>query len=446
MIAQAFYSVFKKVLQQPAIIYNNTTTTYLTLAGEILHRRIQLGLHDVLPGDVVALQGDFSLDSIAMLFALIENHNIIVPFNNRQVSGHCRRMDIAGVQHLIVVDDDNDINFSNCIGQVCSPFYKQLRKQQHPGLVLFTSGTSGEPKAAVHDFVKLLEKFKVSRRSLRTLNFLLFDHWGGLNTMFHTLSNAGTVMILRDRDPRSVCEFIEKHKIELLPTSPTFLNMLLMSEEYKNFDLTSLQVISYGTEPMPQITLDRVRTTFPWVKLQQTYGLIELGVLRSQSKEDGSLWVKIGGTGYETRVVDGLLEIKAASAMLGYLNAPSPFTADGWFQTGDRVEQDGEYVKILGRASEIINVGGLKVYPVEVENVILQMDNVAEVTVRGERNVITGNIVCAVVRLLQPEDAQQFGGRLVTFCRMAGLQSFQIPIKITISDKQQYTERFKKQR
>ena len=446
MIAQAFYSVFKKVLQQPAIIYNNTTTTYLTLAGEILHRRIQLGLHDVLPGDVVALQGDFSLDSIAMLFALIENHNIIVPFNNRQVSGYCRRMDIAGVQHLIVVDDDNDINFSNCIGQVCSPFYKQLRKQQHPGLVLFTSGTSGEPKAAVHDFVKLLEKFKVSRRSLRTLNFLLFDHWGGLNTMFHTLSNAGTVMILRDRDPRSVCEFIEKHKIELLPTSPTFLNMLLMSEEYKNFDLTSLQVISYGTEPMPQITLDRVRTTFPWVKLQQTYGLIELGVLRSQSKEDGSLWVKIGGTGYETRVVDGLLEIKAASAMLGYLNAPSPFTADGWFQTGDRVEQDGEYVKILGRASEIINVGGLKVYPVEVENVILQMDNVAEVTVRGERNVITGNIVCAVVRLLQPEDAQQFGGRLVTFCRMAGLQSFQIPIKITISDKQQYTERFKKQR
>ena len=444
MIAQTFYSVFNKHLQQPAIVHNNVTVTYQALLREFLRRRIELTLHNILAGEVVAVQSDFSLDSIALLFALIENHNIIVPFNHRHITSNLRKMDIAGVQHLITIDD-NDINYSDCGLELSNPFYKQLRRENHPGLVLFTSGSSGEPKAAVHDFVKLLEKFKTKRKTLRTLNFLLFDHWGGLNTMFHTLSNAGVVLILQERDPRSVCEFIEKYKVELLPTSPTFLNLLLLSEEYKNFDLSSLQVISYGTEPMPQQTLERIRTTFPGVKLQQTYGLIELGVLRSQSKADNSLWVRVGGEGYETRVVDGLLEIKAASAMLGYINAPSPFTEDGWFRTGDRVEQDGEYIKILGRATEIINVGGEKVYPTEVENIILQLSNVAEVTVYGEHNVITGNIVCAVVRLIQPEEQQQFASRLVAFCALH-LPPFKIPIRIIINNEQQYNERFKKLR
>ena len=97
----------------------------------------------------------------------------------------------------------------------------------------------------------------------------------------------------------------------------------------------------------------------------QTYGLSELGILRSKSKGPDSLWVKVGGEGFETRVIEGLLEVKAKSAMLGYLNAPSPFTEDGWFKTGDSVLTDGEFIKILGRESEIINVGGEKVYPME---------------------------------------------------------------------------------
>ena len=144
--------------------------------------------------------------------------------------------------------------------------------------------------------------------------------------------------------------------------------------------------------------------SFPDIKLLQTYGLSEVGILRSKSKSSDSLWVKVGGEGFETRVVDGMLEIKAKSAMLGYLNVPSPFTEDGWFKTGDAVEVDSEYIKILGRKSEIINVGGEKVYPQEVENVILEIDNVAEVTVYGEKNPIIGNIVCAKVRFNRDEE------------------------------------------
>ena len=177
----------------------------------------------------------------------------------------------------------------------------------------------------------------------------------------------------------------------------------------------------------------------------QTYGLIELGVLKSKSKSDDSLWVKLGGDGYELRVVDGLLEIKAESAMLGYLNAPSPFTEDGWFKTGDSVLVEGEYFKILGRKSELINVGGEKVYPTEIENVINEMDNVAEVMVYGERNPIIGKMIVAKVRLSAEEDKKAFIARLKDHCK-ARLESFKVPVKVLLDNEVQYGDRLKKTR
>ena len=97
--------------------------------------------------------------------------------------------------------------------------------------------------------------------------------------------------------------------------------------------------------------------------------------------------------------------------MLGYLNAPSPFTDDGWFNTGDKVEVDGDYFRILGRQSEIINVGGQKVYPAQVESVVQEMPEVAEVSVYGEKNAIMGQIVCAAIRLREPRDARAVPSR-----------------------------------
>jgi long-chain acyl-CoA synthetase len=129
--------------------------------------------------------------------------------------------------------------------------------------------------------------------------------------------------------------------------------------------------------------------------------------------------------------------------MLGYLNAPSPFTDDGWFNTGDAVEVDGEYFRILGRRSEIINVGGEKVYPAEVESLIQEMDNIAEVTVFGEKNPITGSIVCAMVHLKQPEDSKELTLRVKKFCRQQ-LPAFKVPVKVIVDDSSQHSERFKK--
>src|SRR5205823_4172895 len=203
----------------------------------------------------------------------------------------------------------------------------RLRKRGHSGLILFSSGSTGQSKAALHDIVGMLGKFKVSRHARRTITFLLYDHIGGFNTMLYQLSNAGCIVTVQNRDPDTVLAAIEKYRVELLPTSPTFINLMLLSEAHQRYNVSSLQVVTYGTEPMPASTLRRFHSSLPNVQLQQTYGLSEVGILRSKSRSSDSLWVKLGGEGFQTRVVDGILQIKAESAMLGYLNAPSPFTA-----------------------------------------------------------------------------------------------------------------------
>ena len=436
-------NAFGQFRDSPAVIWLDRSCTYGSLLERLNHWLGRMDADGVAPGAVVALEGDFSPNSIALLLALVERHCIILPqtYAPRRVKSEL--YEIAGVQHLFAVGEDDAVKSTAFRRSPANAFYEALWRRGNPGLVLFSSGTSGKPKAAVHDFTRLLDKFRTRRSPKRTINFLLFDHWGGLNTMFHTLSNGGTVLALRDRSPDAVCRSIEEHRAEILPASPTFLNLLLISKAHERFDLGCLETISYGTEPMPQSTLRALNQAFPGVRLRQTYGLIELGVLRSKSRGDDSLWVKMGGEGYALRVVDGLLEIKADSAMLGYLNSPSPFTKDGWFRTGDSVEVDGDFLKILGRKSELINVGGEKVFPAEVESVVREVANICDVTVFGERHLLTGQIVCAKVNLVDPEDPAKVRTRIKRHCHER-LEPFKVPVKIRIVDENQFTERFKK--
>lgn len=131
--------------------------------------------------------------------------------------------------------------------------------------------------------------------------------------------------------------------------------------------------------------------------------------------------------------------------MLGYLNAPSPFTDDGWYITGDRVEVDGEYFRILGRESEIINVGGEKVYPAEVESALLEMENVRDVLVQAKSNPVTGHIVTALFELDQPEDRRALQNRVYDHCRDR-LEPFKFPKLIRISNRGFVGDRLKKMR
>lgn len=437
--------VFRRHRDQPALVWRDRAFTYAWLLDAVARWRQRLMVEHVRPGSVVSLEADFSPNAIALLLALIEHGGIIVPLT-RSVEGKKPEFrEIASVEITAVLGDDDRAHLYPTGRHASHPLLAQLKETGHPGLVLFSSGSTGTNKAAVHDFVPLLAKFHVRRHRWRTLSFLLFDHIGGVNTLLYTLSNGGCLVTVQDRLPDPVCAAIERHRVQLLPTSPTFLNLLLLSEAYTRYDLSSLELVTYGTEVMPESTLVRFRALFPHVRLQQTYGLSEVGILRSQSKSPDSLWVRIGGEGFETRVVDGVLEIRARSAMLGYLNAPSPFTPDGWLRTGDAVEVDGDWVRILGRQSELINVGGEKVYPAEVESVVQLMDGVEEVVVSGEPNPITGRIVVAKVKLSTGETAAAFARRLRAFCR-GRLPAFKIPQKVVVVEEPLHGERFKKVR
>jgi len=131
--------------------------------------------------------------------------------------------------------------------------------------------------------------------------------------------------------------------------------------------------------------------------------------------------------------------------MLGYLNADSPFTEDGWLRTGDAVEVDGEYFRILGRRSEMINVGGEKVYPAEVESVLQQMDGVEDALVFGEANALTGQMVVARVLLDTDEKPSAFRIRMRSLCRQR-LVPFKIPQKVKVVEESLHGGRFKKLR
>ncbi len=445
MFIDFMLEVFRKNQEKEAIVWKDQVFHYKWLLDRIEYWKQEIQAKNIPRGSVAVIEADFSPNAIALFLALVDHACILVPLTGSVESKREEFIEIAQGEVSFVIDENDHVEIKKLPYSANHEFYQQLQNRKHPGLILFSSGSTGKSKAAVHDLSFILEKFKVPRHSLRSITFLLYDHIGGVNTMLYNLSNAGCIITVQNRTPDEVLSAIEKYRIDLLPTSPTFINLILLSEAYKRYDLDSLKTVTYGTEPMPESTLKRFHELFPETRLLQTYGLSEVGILRSKSKSSDSLWVKVGGEGFETRIVDGILQIKAQSAMLGYLNAPSPFTEDGWFHTGDAVEVDGEYIKILGRKSEIINVGGEKVYPAEVESVIQEMEQIADVTVYGEKNPITGNIVCAKVSLSQDEDPRKLTSRLKKFCRER-LEAYKIPVKVKIVDKQQHSERFKKMR
>jgi acyl-CoA synthetase (AMP-forming)/AMP-acid ligase II len=430
---------------QPAVVWRDKAYSYQALLEKVDFWKTQLANSGLKSGKIVALEGDYSPNACALLLALVDQRTITVPLTKAVASNREEFLKIAEVQYVVALDGADNWRMEQRNGQVTNPLTSRLIEQGEPGLVLYSSGSTGKSKAVLHNFSLILEKFKVLRHRMCTLTFLLLDHIGGINTLFYTLSNGGTIVAVQSRDPEVVCQAIERHKVQLLPTSPTFLNMLLISEGYRRYNLSSLKSITYGTEVMPGSTLERINQIFPGVRLIQTYGLSELGILRSKSRDSNSLWVKVGGESFETKVVDGTLWVRAQSAMMGYLNAPSPFDKDGWMNTEDVVEVDGDYIRILGRRSEIINVGGQKVYPAEVESVLMQLDNILDVTVYGEPHPMTGNIVAARVSLLKEEGATELRRRLWSFCKDK-LAPYKIPVKVNIAIDEQFSPRYKKVR
>ena len=390
---------------------------------------------DIKAGDVVALIGDFDGPTIATMLELLDRGVILMPLTEGTRADHEYFFESGRAEWVI----RDDVVQRLAPRREDHPLVEEVRHRGHPGIIFFSSGTTGRPKAILHDFNNFLERYSIQRPPLRALNFLLFDHAGGINTMLHTLFNRGVVIVPAERTPEILAADMVKHRVELLPATPTFLRMMLLSGVFDNVSFPDLRVITYGTERMDQGTLDRLCDKLPNVDFRQTYGLSELGVFQVRSRARDSLWMQIGGKGIETKVVDGVLHIRSENRMVGYLNAPSPFV-DGWYDTGDIVERDGDYIMVVGRAREILNVGGLKILPGEVERVALFHPDVLRAKVIGVPNPITGQHIEVTV---EPREGASLDRRTMMTHFRSHLQKQLSPHKVTIGTVE-VSHRFKK--
>lgn len=432
--------------EQKAFIHKGCVSTYGQIAAKVRDLSQQLRAASVKQGHTVGIVADYAPDVFCMILALAQLRCLVVPLTRGSVVEEGEALAISGCDFMITFAADGlSWSLASHHVAVSNGLLTDFRTTGKAGLVLFSSGSTGKPKGMLHDFERVMEKFRVARAPVVAIPFLMLDHFGGINTILAITASLGTVVTAQNRSIAAICEAIDASQVELLPTTPSFLTLLAATDLAQRYNLQSLKRITYGTETMPQSTLDRIHAKFPGVELQQTYGLSEVGVLRSQSRPDGSLWVRIGGAGFETEVRDGILWIRSDYRMVGYLNAPSAFDQDGWFNTQDKVEVDGDYFRILGRVTDLINVGGQKVYPAEVEDVILGLPNISEAVVSGEKHALLGQIVVARVTLQEPEALDALRLRIRKAC-LARLTAFKVPAKVEILDREAYSTRFKKLR
>ena len=432
---------FKSFNSKNAIVFEDRIYTYEEFIKQIKDYKNILDKHNI-SSKVVVILGDYSFYNLALFFALYENKNIIVPITSNIKKVQDDFIEESFCQTIIKTDEKN-LLIQNLKTTFSHNMIDNLREKNSSGLILFSSGSTGKPKAMVHNLDTLIDSFKDKKeKSMNMLVFLMFDHIGGLNTVFNALCMGACLIIPKIKDAKTICELIEKYKIMVLPSSPTFLNLILISEEYKNYDLSSLRMITYGTETMPQSLLLKLKEVFPKVKFLQTFGTSETGISTTSSKSSNSLFMKLEDINGEYKIVDNELWLRSKTQVLGYLNASmDSFTSDGWFKTGDLVEVDGEYIKIIGRAKEVINVGGQKVLPAEVESIILEMEEISDCMVYGEKNAITGQtVVCDVVLNKNIENIKK---RVRVFCKDR-LDAYKIPTKVNVVDKTNFSDRFKK--
>jgi acyl-coenzyme A synthetase/AMP-(fatty) acid ligase len=434
--------------EQTAVIFKEKSYSYAQLAAQV-EDYFAIASGRLQPGDIVAIISDYSFESIALFLALSRNRNIVVPITTKVESEIEDRIRVANCRWRIVIGGEGalDIRQEDSLAEV-HPLVRQLVDRGRSGLILFSSGSTGRPKAMIHDLDNLIDSYRDKKgKRLVFLIFLMFDHIGGLNTLLNCLSMGVTMVFPENRDPEHVARLIEKYKVNILPASPTFLNLILISEAQTRYDLSSLRMITYGTEPMPESLLLKLKETFGRVKFLQTFGTSETGITQTSSKSSNSTFIRIDDPNTEYRIVDGELWIRSKTQIMGYLNSSMErFTEDGWFKTGDLVEEaeDG-YIKIVGRNKELINVGGEKVLPSEVESVLFQMPDLQDCLVYGEPNPITGQMVTAKVLFREPLKTSEAKKRVVAFCQDK-LERYKIPAKVILMTESEYSERFKKKR
>jgi len=310
----------------------------------------------------------------------------------------------------------------------------------------YTSGTTGRPKGAITTHRQILtnalsgvEGFGFDSDDVFLGMFSVFSH---PHELFHRSLLVGGAFVIQDTlSPRVVCQIIEKFGVTWMMAVPSFYEMMLDHGGPGKHDLSSLRVLEAGGAWVPAETIEQ---------MEARYGAYFMPVWGSTETTGVALAMppgqprKPGATGrpaphYEIRVVDhrgqevatnerGEMWVRGPAVTQGYQNRPdesSKHFTDGWYHTQDlvRLDEDG-WVHFAGRISEMMKIGGIRVYPLELEQVISQHPEVREVVVVRHVERLRGEVARAVVTTAPGSTLNARG--LQKYCRQH-LAVYQVP-------------------
>jgi len=295
---------------------------------------------------------------------------------------------------------------------------------------IMTSGTTGTPKIARHALDALLGR--ISTNSLSQGSWLLTyppSTFAGIQVLLTAISSGSPIVAYRTQSTIKLAEAICRYSITHVSATPTFWRAALMALHPSRAG-NSLRQITIGGEIVDQSLLDTLRRAFPSARIAHIFASTEAGALFSV--KDGyagfpAAWLSTKIDGVELRIQDGILQVRSPRTMQAYVSGhPSPYTADGWLSAGDLVEVRGDRVYFSGRSDAIVNVGGAKVHPEEVERFILGIEGIADVVVVGVKNALSGAVLKADVVPMPGFEPEALRQKIARVCHSA-LPAHKIP-------------------
>ena len=306
------------------------------------------------------------------------------------------------------------------------------------GVAILTSGTTGTPKAALYTWDHLLAQARIVPGEQDSVWLLAYplNHFAGLQMLVHTLMNASTLAIPSSRQVTDLLTSISEHRVDSVSATPTFWRNLAGRLDAETAATLPIRRITLGGEATTGEILNRLHSLFPDATITQVYATTELGSCFS---------VKDGRPGFPAeyldrpvgnvalRIVDGQLYAKVSKGMLRYADMTQrPESQDDWIATGDLVEQVDDRILFRGRTTGIINVGGVKVYPLKVEELALSVPGVKAAHVFGKPNPIAGQIVALDLEVEQGYSPDQVIGE-IRRAAQSGLTRYEQPRDIEVT-------------
>lgn len=293
-------------------------------------------------------------------------------------------------------------------------------------ITLFTSGTTGQPKKVIHGVQALIRNVRMSTEYEKHTWAFAYNptHMAGLQVFFQAFLNSNVIVNVFNKSRDEVYASIDKYSVTHISATPTFYRLLLPFEKACN----SIRRVTLGGEKSDTKLYNAIEQIFPVAKINNIYASTEAGSLFSAKGEFFHIPTSIQD---KIRVVDN--ELYVHKSLLGKSDS-FIFNDDNYYRTGDLIEWENKengLFRFKGRANELINIGGYKVNPSEIESVISQLPDIIQVIVYGKSNSVLGNILCADIKLKGDSEITELSIReyLKGF-----LQDFKIPRRIKFVD------------